>query len=86
MQTELTISTLEPALRWLNMAGLSVFAVSGALAAARQRLDIIAACFFAIVAAIFGLCCGSAWRETRTIQAGMVTHALGATLYRVFFQ
>jgi membrane protease YdiL (CAAX protease family) len=41
---------------------------------------------FAIVAAIFGLCCGSAWRETRTIQAGMVTHALGATLYRVFFQ
>jgi hypothetical protein len=41
MQTELTISTLEPALRWLNMAGLSVFAVSGALAAARQRLDII---------------------------------------------
>jgi uncharacterized membrane protein YeiH len=54
MQTELTISTLEPALRWLNMAGLSVFAVSGALAAARQRLDIIAACFFAIVAAIGG--------------------------------
>jgi len=41
---------------------------------------------FAIVAAIFGLCCGSAWRESRTIQASMVTHALGATLYRVFFQ
>jgi uncharacterized protein len=41
---------------------------------------------FAIVAALFGLCCGLAWRESRTIQAGMVTHALGATLYRVFFQ
>jgi len=41
---------------------------------------------FAIVAAIFGLCCGLAWRESRSIQAGMVTHALGATLYRVFFQ
>jgi membrane protease YdiL (CAAX protease family) len=41
---------------------------------------------FAIVAAVFGLCCGLAWRESRTIQAPMVTHALGATLYRVFFQ
>jgi membrane protease YdiL (CAAX protease family) len=41
---------------------------------------------FAIVAAIFGLCCGQAWRESRSIQASMVTHALGATLYRVFFQ
>jgi len=41
---------------------------------------------FAIVAAIFGLCCGLAWRESRSIQASMVTHALGATLYRVFFQ
>jgi membrane protease YdiL (CAAX protease family) len=41
---------------------------------------------FALVAALFGLCCGLAWRESRSIQAGMVTHALGATLYRVFFQ
>jgi len=40
---------------------------------------------FAIVAAIFGLCCGMAWRSTRTIQSGMVAHALAATLYRVFF-
>jgi uncharacterized membrane protein YeiH len=54
MHTELTLSTIEPVLRWLNIAGLSVFAVSGALAAARQRLDIIAACFFAIVAATGG--------------------------------
>jgi membrane protease YdiL (CAAX protease family) len=41
---------------------------------------------FAIVAAVFGLFCGLAWRQTRTIQSSMVTHALAATLYRVFFQ
>jgi membrane protease YdiL (CAAX protease family) len=41
---------------------------------------------FAIVAAVFGLCCGLAWRQSRTIQSAMVTHALGATLYRIFFQ
>ncbi|HVW85816.1 MAG TPA: CPBP family glutamic-type intramembrane protease, partial [Bryobacteraceae bacterium] len=41
---------------------------------------------FAIVAAVFGLCCGLSWRESRSVQASMVTHALGATLYRVFFQ
>jgi membrane protease YdiL (CAAX protease family) len=40
---------------------------------------------FAIVAAIFGLCCGMAWRESRSIQASMVTHGLAAALYRVFF-
>ncbi len=40
---------------------------------------------FAIVAALFGLCCGMAWRESRTIQASMVTHGLAAALYRVFF-
>jgi len=41
---------------------------------------------FAIVAAIFGLFCGLSWRESRSVQASMVTHAIGATLYRVFFQ
>ncbi len=41
---------------------------------------------FAIVAAVFGVFCGLAWRQTRTIQSAMVTHALAATLYRVFFQ
>ena len=54
MHTELTLSTIEPVLRWLNVAGLAVFAVSGALTAARKRLDIIAGCFFAIVAATGG--------------------------------
>ncbi|HXJ38239.1 MAG TPA: CPBP family intramembrane glutamic endopeptidase [Bryobacteraceae bacterium] len=41
---------------------------------------------FAIVATIFGLFCGLAWREKKSVPASMVTHALGATLYRVFFQ
>lgn len=41
---------------------------------------------FAIVAVVFGLFCGLAWRERRSVQASMVAHAVGATLYRVFFQ
>ncbi|HSG35328.1 MAG TPA: trimeric intracellular cation channel family protein [Sphingomonadaceae bacterium] len=39
---------------WLNFAGISVFAASGALAAARKRLDFIAAWFFALVTATGG--------------------------------
>ena len=41
---------------------------------------------FAIVATIFGLFCGLSWREKKSVPSSMVTHALGATLYRVFFQ
>ena len=41
---------------------------------------------FSLVAAVLGLFCGLAWREKRSIQASMVTHALAATLFRVFFQ
>jgi uncharacterized membrane protein YeiH len=54
MPTDLTLPAIGPVLLALNIAGLSVFAVSGALTAARQRLDVIAACFFAIVAAAGG--------------------------------
>lgn len=54
MHPELTLTAIEPILRWLNIAGLTVFAVSGALLAVRLRLDIIAACFFAIAAATGG--------------------------------
>lgn len=39
---------------WLDFAGLSVFAASGALLAARRQLDLIAACFFALVTAVGG--------------------------------
>lgn len=38
----------------LDLAGLSVFAATGALVAARKRLDLIGACFFALVTATGG--------------------------------
>jgi uncharacterized membrane protein YeiH len=41
-------------LPWLNIAGLGVFAASGALAAARIRLDFVGACFFALITATGG--------------------------------
>ncbi|MFT3806529.1 trimeric intracellular cation channel family protein [Arenimonas sp.] len=45
---------IEPVLAWLDIAGLSVFAASGALAAARKRMDFVGACFFALVTAVGG--------------------------------
>jgi len=45
---------IESLLSWLNIAGLSVFAASGALAAARKRLDFVGACFFALITATGG--------------------------------
>jgi uncharacterized membrane protein YeiH len=45
---------IEPLLPWLDIAGLSVFAASGALIAARNRLDFIGACFFALITATGG--------------------------------
>ena len=45
---------LETLLPWLNVGGICVFAASGALAAARKRLDFIAACFFALITATGG--------------------------------
>lgn len=45
---------LEVLLPWLNVAGICVFAASGALAAVRKRLDFIAACFFALITATGG--------------------------------
>ncbi len=45
---------LEPALYLLHVGGIAVFAVSGALAAARRRLDVVSAFFFAVITAIGG--------------------------------
>ncbi|WP_066552336.1 trimeric intracellular cation channel family protein [Croceicoccus bisphenolivorans] len=39
---------------WINVVGISVFAASGALAAARKRLDFVAAWFFALITATGG--------------------------------
>jgi membrane protease YdiL (CAAX protease family) len=41
---------------------------------------------FAIVAAILGFFCGLAWKNSRSVQASMVAHALTVTLWRIFFQ
>lgn len=41
-------------LPWRDIAGLSVFAVSGVLAAVRMRVDFIGACFFALVTIVGG--------------------------------
>ncbi|MBL8261284.1 MAG: TRIC cation channel family protein [Xanthomonadaceae bacterium] len=41
-------------LPWLDIAGLSVFAVSGVLVAVRKHVDVVGACFFAIVTAVGG--------------------------------
>lgn len=45
---------LHSLLPWLDIAGLSVFAASGVLAAARRRLDFVGACFFALITATGG--------------------------------
>lgn len=39
---------------WLDVAGLSVFAVSGVLVAVRKRVDFVGACFFALITAVGG--------------------------------
>ena len=44
----------ETLLPWLDIAGLSVFAASGVLAAVRRRLDFVGACFFALITATGG--------------------------------
>lgn len=43
-----------PLLRLLDLAGVAVFAVSGALAAGRKRLDLFGVCVIAVVTAIGG--------------------------------
>lgn len=45
---------IENLFTWLDIAGLAVFAASGALAAARKRLDFVGACFFALITATGG--------------------------------
>jgi uncharacterized membrane protein YeiH len=45
---------LQVLLPWLDLAGLAVFAASGALMAVRRRLDFVGACFFALITATGG--------------------------------
>ncbi|MBB4154604.1 putative membrane protein YeiH [Sphingomonas jinjuensis] len=39
---------------WLDVAGLAVFAVSGALAAAKRRQTMVTLCFFAVITGVGG--------------------------------
>ena len=48
------IDAIRPLLSWLDMGGVAVFAVSGALAAARARQTIVTFAFFAAVTGIGG--------------------------------
>jgi uncharacterized membrane protein YeiH len=48
------IDAVRPLLSWLDMAGVAVFAISGALAAARARQTIVTFAFFAAVTGIGG--------------------------------
>ena len=46
--------TVRPVLAWLDMAGVAVFAISGALAAARAKQTIVTFAFFAAITGIGG--------------------------------
>ncbi|WP_426164400.1 trimeric intracellular cation channel family protein [Sandarakinorhabdus sp. DWP1-3-1] len=48
------LETVRPLLSWLDMAGVAVFAVSGALAAARAKQTIVTFAFFAAITGIGG--------------------------------
>jgi uncharacterized membrane protein YeiH len=50
----LPIDAIRPLLSWLDMAGVAVFAISGALAAARAKQTIVTFAFFAAVTGIGG--------------------------------
>ena len=50
----MTVWPFASALWLLNMAGLAVFAASGAVLAARKRMDFLAAIFFAVITATGG--------------------------------
>ena len=45
---------LPAAMPWLNLAGLAVFAVSGALAAAKHRQTMVTLVFFALITGVGG--------------------------------
>ena len=45
---------LGPVLAWLDLAGIAVFALSGALLAAERRQTLVTFCFFAVVTGVGG--------------------------------
>ena len=45
------MTTFDALLRWLDLAGIAVFAASGALVASRKRMDVVG---FILIAAVTG--------------------------------
>ena len=45
---------VDPFLEWLDLAGIAVFALSGALVAAQKRLDLVTFIFFAVITGVGG--------------------------------
>lgn len=45
---------LTPVLDWLDLAGVAIFALTGALVAAKERQTLVTLCFFALVTGVGG--------------------------------
>lgn len=45
---------VDPFLEWLDLAGIAVFALSGALVAAQKKLDVVTFIFFAVITGVGG--------------------------------
>ncbi|MDG6078451.1 trimeric intracellular cation channel family protein [Erythrobacter litoralis] len=47
-------AVLTPVLDWLDLAGVAIFALTGALVAAKERQTLVTLCFFALVTGVGG--------------------------------
>lgn len=73
--------------RWTGRASVALLAASAIFGSAHLGFHRIFPNWrWAIVAAVLGLFLGLAWRNARSVQASMVTHALIVTVWRVFLQ
>jgi uncharacterized protein len=71
--------------RWLKSDWAGLLAASLVFGAAHLWFRAFPNWRIAALATLLGLCCGIAFRQTRSIRASMVTHALAVTVWRVFF-
>jgi len=71
--------------RWMKSEWAGWIAASILFGAAHLWFRVFPNWRIAALATLLGLCCGAAFRATRSIRASMVTHALAVTAWRVFF-
>lgn len=71
--------------RWLHSEWAGLIGASLIFGAAHLWFRAFPNWRIAALATLLGLCCGIAFRQTRSIRAPMVTHALAVTVWRVFF-